>query len=117
MTVRMAFSAELPTLLALYKVDNAASLTVLPTGLWTLVDARTVDITLTDGDSVTDLDAMVNGLIEDPVAPAEQEPVEDPVPPVEQEPVASDGGSGGLFALNPAALLMLAALGYGFRRR
>lgn len=103
-TVRMAFSADLPILLGQYKVDNTGGLAALSTSIWTLVDARTVDITLTDGDPVTDLDAMTNGSIEDPLAPAEL------------EPVASDGGSSGGCALNPAALLMLAALGYGLRR-
>jgi hypothetical protein len=115
-TVRMAFSADLPIFLGQYKVDNKripSVFTELPTSIWTLVDSRTVDINLTDGDPLTDLDG-VPGSIEDPVAPAELEPS-----------VSSSSSGGGGCALNIAVqedpdplfpLLMLAVLGYWFRR-
>jgi len=113
-TVRMAFSAALPSPLALYKEDNGV-FTLLPASTWTLVDPATVDIILKDGDPLTDLDPVA-GSIKDPVAPAEAVPLTS----------TSSGGGGGGCALNSAAqqdrdlifpLLMLALLGYGFRRR
>jgi hypothetical protein len=112
---RMAFSAELPVLLGLYKEDNGV-FSELPTSTWTLVDPRTVDVTLTDGDPLTDLDGVANSSIEDPVAPAELAPLAS----------ISSGGGGGGCALDTAGqqdrdpifpLLLLAAFGYGLRRR
>ena len=112
-TARLAFSADLPDLLGLYKEDNGV-FTELPTSIWTLVDAATLDITLTDGDPLTDLDGRA-GFIEDPVAPAELVPL-----------AGNSSSSSGGCALNTAAqrepdpifpLLMLAAFGYWFRRR
>ena len=115
-TVRMAFSADLPSPLVLYKENNGV-FTELPASTWSLVDPQTVDITLTDGDPLTDLDPVA-GSIKDPVAPAEAVPL--------TSTSTSGGGGGGGCALNTAAqedpdpiflLLMLAVLGYGFRRR
>jgi hypothetical protein len=115
-TVRMAFSADLPVPLGLYKEDDGV-FSELPADIWTLVDPATVDITLTDGDLVTDLDGVA-GSIEDPVAPAE-------VVPLTSTSTSSSGGGGGC-ALNTAGqqdpdpifpLLMLAVSGYWFRRR
>ncbi|MGB5728845.1 MAG: choice-of-anchor U domain-containing protein, partial [Thiogranum sp.] len=112
-TARLAFSADLPDLLGLYKEDNGV-FTELPTSIWTLVDPATLDITLTDGDPLTDLDGRA-GFIEDPVAPAELVPL-----------AGNSSSSSGGCALNTAAqrepdpifpLLMLAAFGYWFRRR
>ena len=112
-TARLAFSADLPDLLGLYKEDNGV-FTELPTSIWTLVDPATLDITLTDGDPLTDLDGRA-GFIEDPVAPAELVPL-----------TSNSSSSSGGCALNTAAqrepdpifpLLMLAAFGYWFRRR
>lgn len=81
-TVRMSFSADLPASLALYKVDNGGTYTELSTSIWTKVDARTVDVTLTDGDPATDLDGIANGSIEDPVA-------------IASVPALTSGGGGG----------------------
>lgn len=69
-TVRMAFSSDLPEAdkLVIYKVDSAGAYTLLPTSAWTKVGARTVDVTLTDGDPATDLDGVANGSITDPIA-------------------------------------------------
>jgi len=112
-TVRMAFSADLPSPLVLYKEDNGV-FTELPASTWTLVDPATVDIILKDGDPLTDLDPVA-GSIKDPVAPAEAVPL-----------TSSSSGGGGGCALNPAVqqnpdplipLLMLAAFGYWFRMR
>jgi hypothetical protein len=113
-TTRLAFSADLPALLALYKENNGV-FTELPASVWTLVDPATVDITLIDGDPVGDLDGVANGFIEDPVAPAEVVPV-----------ASSSSSGGGGCVLNTNAqknpdpvspLLLLAMLGYWFRRR
>ena len=112
-TVQMAFSADLPSLLGLFKDDNGV-FTELSTSVWTLLDPATLAVTLTDGDSATDLDGAANGAIEDPVAPAALNPV-----------VTSSGGGGGGCALDTAPqdpdpllpLLMLAAFGYWFKRR
>ena len=67
-TVRLAFSVDLPKDLVLYKAGNGVY-TRLPMSVWSLVDARTIDVTLTDGDPLTDLDDTANGFIEDPIAP------------------------------------------------
>jgi hypothetical protein len=67
-TVRMAFSANLPDTLVINKVDRDNNHTVLPDTVWHQVDNRSVDITLTDGDPQTDLDKAIDGSIEDPVA-------------------------------------------------
>ncbi|MEN8802880.1 MAG: choice-of-anchor U domain-containing protein, partial [Thiogranum sp.] len=115
-TVRMRFTADLPANLLLFKVDNAGGFIELANTGWTQVDSRTIDITLTDGDPLTDLDGVANGSIDDPVAVgSEAAPV-----------VATDssGGGGGGCTLTPAAdkdltlpLFLLASLGYLYRRR
>ncbi|MEA2079464.1 MAG: choice-of-anchor U domain-containing protein, partial [Pseudomonadota bacterium] len=111
--VQLEFSADLPANLAIYKVDHAGVYTELATSLWTRVSPRRVDLTLTDGDPLTDLDGVVNASIEDPVAPAEVVPL-----------AGSSSGGGGGCVLNTAVdkdpafpLFMLAALLYRFRRR
>jgi hypothetical protein len=104
--VQLEFSADLPADLAIYKVDHAGVYRELAKSLWTRVSPRRVDLTLTDGDPQTDLDGVVNALIEDPVAPAEVVPLAD-----------SGGGGGGGCMISPTAqgdptlpLLTLAAL-------
>ena len=111
--VQMEFSADLPANLAIYKVDHAGAYQELATSLWTRVSPRRVDLTLTDGDPLTDLDGVANASIEDPVAPAEVVPLAD----------SSGGGGGGGCVLNTAVskdpafpLFLLAALVYRFRR-
>jgi hypothetical protein len=111
--VQMEFSADLPADLAIYKVDHAGVYRELAKSLWTRVSPRRVDLTLTDGDPQTDLDGVVNALIEDPVAPAEVVPLAD-----------SGGGGGGGCVMHPAAqedptlpMLTLAALVFMSRRR
>ena len=84
--VQLEFSADLPANLAIYKVDHAGVYRELPASLWTRVSPRRVDLTLTDGDPLTDLDGVVNASIEDPVAPAEVVPLADS---------SSSGGGGG----------------------
>jgi len=113
--VQMAFSADLPANLALYKVDHAGVYRELPASLWTRVSPRRVDLTLIDGDPQTDLDGAVDASIEDPVAPAEVVPLADS---------SGGGGGGGGCLMNTAAqedptlpLLTLAALVYMSRRR
>jgi hypothetical protein len=105
-SVQMEFSSDLPTNLAMYKVDNAGTYRELAASLWTRVNARRVDLAMTDGDPLTDLDGIANASIEDPVAPAEIVPL-----------ASSGGGGGGGCVLNSATqddpmlmLLMLAAL-------
>jgi len=67
-TVRITLSTDLPENLIIYKVDNMGAYLEMPRSLWTRVDARSVDIILTDGDPLTDLDGLANGLINDPIA-------------------------------------------------
>ena len=112
-TVRLVFSEALPDGLALYKVDNAGVYSELPASLWSRVDSRTLDLTLTDGDALTDQDGAVNGEILDPVAPADL-----------STPTSEGGGGGGGCSLAPHArkdptlpLLILVSLGYVLRRR
>jgi hypothetical protein len=102
--VQMEFSSDLPVNLAMYKVDNAGTYRELAASLWTRVNARRVDLALTDGDTLTDLDGMVNASIDDPVAPAEA------------VPVSGGGGGGGGCTLDsagqkdPVWLLLLLAM-------
>ena len=84
-TVRMIFSADLPSTMALYKVDNTNAYTELSTSVWTKVNATTVDVTLTDGDPATDLDGIADGSIDDPLAVAS----------VPTTSTSSGGGGGG----------------------
>ena len=107
-TVRMVFPTDLPTNLVIYKVDNAGFYTKLPNTIWTLVNSRSVDITLTDGDPLTDLDGAPNNSIHDPIALGE---------------VVSAGG-GGCTINNKAGmdptwplLLILPSIGYLRRRK
>jgi len=103
------FSFELPADLVIYKVDNDGNYNELPTNLWTKVNSTTVDVTVTDGDALTDLDGLVNGSIEDPIAVAGQQ----------------DGGGGGGCSLSttrstgidPVWLFLLLAPGLGILRR
>jgi hypothetical protein len=120
-TVRLQFSADLPANLQLYKVDRTGRFTLLPMTVWVQVDTRTVDLTLTDGDPVTDLDGAADGSIEDPVAPAGGA-----VPAagtVTDNSVSSSGGGGGCtLSTYPERdptlpLLTLVSLGYLLRRR
>jgi hypothetical protein len=115
-TVRMSFSNTLPANLLVFKVDHAGAFTKLPATLWAQVDAMTIDVTLTDGDPVTDLDGIANGSIDDPIA----------VGSAAAAPAPNDGsgGGGGGCTLNAAAdtdptlaLLMGLALGLLVRRR
>jgi hypothetical protein len=115
-TVRMTFSADLPSPLDIYKVDNAGVYTLLPTSAWNQVDATTVDLILTDGDPVTDQDGVANGEIVDPVAPASAGGA--------GTTTSSGGGGGGGCVLGAPAqrdptlpMLMLVSLGYLLRRR
>ena len=116
-TVRLAFSADLPASnLVVYKV-NGGTFTELSTSVWTKVDARTIDVTLTDGDAATDLDGIANGSIDDPIA----------VGAAAAPPAPSSGGGGGggcslkadsHTATDPLMpLLLIAALGTLYRRR
>lgn len=81
-TVRMVFSVDLPLMLAPFKVDDANNYTELPENIWGIIDAKTIEITVTDGDPLTDQDG-INGSIDDPVAVGTI------------APVAGAGGGGG----------------------
>ncbi len=115
-SVQMLVSADLPANLALYKVDSAGQFTLLPTAVWTRIDARTLEITVTDGDPLTDGDGVANGLIADPIAPAA-------MPGGVNNVVSSSGGGGGCVLqrssvhMDPTLLLLtLISLGALLRR-
>ncbi len=112
-TTQIRFSVELPAGLALYKIDRTGAFSKLPATLWKQVDDRTVAVTLTDGDLLTDLDGTADGSIEDPLAPG-----------VAPSTAASDSGGGGGCALNTGQrgdpglpALLLASLAFRLRRR
>lgn len=88
-TVRISFSADLPTDLAVYKVDAGGGYVELPATFWNRVNARTVDVTVTDGDPLTDSDGLVNGQIDDPLAVGVAEPAA-----IEADFGAGGGGGG-----------------------
>ena len=90
-TVRMTFSSVLPANLSLYKEDGLGNYTLLPTLFWTIVGVHSIDVLLRDGDALTDLDGIANGIIHDPLALGVVG-----APAVTAAPVAtSSGGSGG----------------------
>ena len=112
--LRLTFSKALPAGLVVYKVDVAGTYTVLPTTLWTQVNANSIDVTLTDGDAQTDLDGVADGVIHDPLAIGAK------VTPI----VSNTGGGGGGCTINVSAefdptmlLLMLFALVFMARRK
>ena len=65
--IRLTFTVDLPANLKLFKVSSVNKFTELPDNIWTLENNRTVIVTLTDGDPLTDLDGVVNGSIDDPL--------------------------------------------------
>jgi hypothetical protein len=67
-TMSFEFSSDLPDNLVIYKVDNNGNYNELPTDLWKKLNSKTVEVTLTDGDALTDQDGVANGFIEDPMA-------------------------------------------------
>ena len=112
-TVLMTFSADLPDRLVIDKVDRANNYTELPDTLWNRLDNRSVEITLTDGDPLTDLDGAADGSIEDPVA-------------IGSSTATGGGGGGGggggctigsTTNMDPIWLLILLAPGIRYLRR
>jgi hypothetical protein len=107
-TMTFEFSTDLPDNLVLYKVDNNDVYTELPKTIWTKVNARTIDVTVTDGDPLTDHDGLVNGSIEDPLAVGGER---------------GGGGGGCTLSKTPSAgmdpiwLFLLLAPGLGILRR
>lgn len=110
-TVRMSFSADLLANLAVYKIDIAGNYVELPASFWRRINATTVEITVTDGDLLTDSDGMVNGLIDDPLAVGEVTPAAS----------GAAGGGGGGCAIAPTGtdvglpLMLLFSLLYFLR--
>jgi hypothetical protein len=110
-TMTFEFSTDLPDNLVIYKVDNGVY-TELPKTIWTKVNARTINVTVTDGDPATDQDGLVNGTIEDPLAVGGG-----------QGDTFDFGGGGCSISKTPSAgmdpiwLLLLLAPGLGILRR
>ncbi|MGD2138480.1 MAG: JDVT-CTERM domain-containing protein [Gammaproteobacteria bacterium] len=104
--VTLRFSIDLPANPVIYKVDYAGGYTQLPDTTWRQIDARTVEITLTDGDPSTDLDGALDNSIDDPIAIGGAAP--------------AGGGGGGGCTMHPGAavdpvwslLLIMAGAGY-----
>jgi len=112
--VRLTFSTALPANLVVYKVDAVGSYTALANTLWTQVNANAIDVTLTDGDVLTDLDGVANAVIHDPLA------VGGATTPVVAAAFAGGGGcviqlDAKFDPLFPAILILLA--GVSFIRR
>jgi hypothetical protein len=107
-TMTFEFSTDLPDNLVLYKVDNNNVYKELSASVWTKTGARTLEVTVTDGDPATDQDGLVNGSIEDPLAVGGER----------------EGGSGGCTlsktssaGMDPIWLFLLLAPGLGILRR
>ena len=114
-TVRFDFSIPLPSNLDIYKVDNAGIFKKLPPSIWTRVGTGIIDITLIDGDPLTDLDLTANGQIVDPIALADSGAT------ITASPNSESGGGG--CSLGPAStfdpqliIMLMAALLYLSRR-
>lgn len=101
--ISLVFSDELPANMALYKVDRLGRYTRLPDTIWQQVDAHNLKLTLTDGDSITDLDAVADGVIEDPIA-------------VGSTTSSNAGGSGGGFGFSLMVLIPL-MVAYRYNRK
>ena len=67
-TVRFDFTTNLPANLAVYKLDTYGVYSELPAGIWRKASANVLEITVTDGDPLTDQDGIVNGSVDDPIA-------------------------------------------------
>ena len=114
-TMTFDFSADLPDPLHIFKVDNnGGNPQELPTDIWRKVDANTVEVTVTDGDPLTDT-GPVDGFIEDPIAVAAQLDGGDDL---------FDFGGGGCTlsntrsaSMDPIWLFLLLAPGLGILRR
>jgi hypothetical protein len=110
------FSTDLPDNLVIYKVDNGVY-TELPASTWTKTGARTVEVTVTDGDDLTDQDGVENGSIEDPLAVGGQQGGGG------DDDTFDFGGGGCSISKTPAAnmdpiwLFLLLAPGLGILRR
>lgn len=65
--VRLEFPEPLAHGLSVYKVNNQNHFTQLPDTIWNIADANTVVLSLRDGDPITDLDGITNGIIHDPI--------------------------------------------------
>ena len=110
-TMRFKFSSDLPKDLQVDKIDKKGNKIRLPKELWTKINARTLDVKVTDGDSLTDLDEKKNSSIEDPIA-------------VASDPDTFDFGGGGCTisntqsaSMDPIWLFLLLAPGLGLLRR
>lgn len=113
-TMRFEFSENLPVNLVIYKVDAGGVYTKLPANLWNQVDARTVDVDVTDGDALTDLDGLTDGSVKDPIAVGGEASF----------PFFGDNGGGGCTlstgpraSMDPIWLFLLVAPGIGYLRR
>jgi len=61
--ITMTFSDELPENLVIYKLDGAGTYVEVPANIWRQVNSTTIDVVITDGDPLTDMDGILNGLI------------------------------------------------------
>jgi hypothetical protein len=117
--IRMTFSQALPENLVLYKV-NGTVYTALPSANWTQVAPGTIEMTVTDGDSATDLDGLVDGSIDDPVAIGTEVAA---MSETDGDKTDSGGGGGGCVLVTRAGIdpvfpaVLLAALGCLYRWR
>ncbi len=66
--VTLSLSVDLPQETVVYKVDSNGVYTELPSDRWRRTGQQSLEVTLIDGDPVTDLDGLANGSIDDPIA-------------------------------------------------
>jgi len=102
--ITLTFSAKLPVNMALYKAGRDGSYKQLPDTIWQQIDAHSLKLTLTDGDSITDLDGVVDGIIEDSLAVGSV-----------ATPTNSSGGGG--LGSSLLILIPLMLLGYRYNRK
>ncbi|HED14050.1 MAG TPA: hypothetical protein ENI62_10440 [Gammaproteobacteria bacterium] len=66
--VTLRLSVDLPQITVVYKIDANGNYTELPSDRWERAGQKSIKITLTDADPLTDLDGLANGSIDDPIA-------------------------------------------------
>jgi hypothetical protein len=111
--ITVAVTSVLPANMSLYKVDHLGNYMQLPDTIWQQTDEHSLKLTLTDGDPMTDLDGVVDGVIEDPLAIGSVTTSNN----IDSSSNDSSGGGGGRFDPNLLLLVPLLLIACRYYRR